>query len=51
MLGLYENSMCLRDPEFAESASPEQDVLESLFEKMGFTSGPQASPSRGARTT
>jgi len=37
MPDLFENPMQLRGFEFVEFASPEPDVLEPLFEKMGFT--------------
>ena len=37
MSDLFENPMGLMGFEFVEFASPEPDVLEPLFEKMGFT--------------
>lgn len=37
MVNLFENPMGLCGFEFVEFASPEPNVLEPLFEKMGFT--------------
>lgn len=37
MTDLFENPMGLCGFEFVEFASPNQNVLEPLFEKMGFT--------------
>ena len=39
MTDLFDNPMGLNGFEFAEFASPEPNVLEPIFEMLGFTLG------------